>query len=726
MLMKLLTYLSFLLFFATSFTLVAQENKTSSIQVLIVDEDRIPIEKVRVLIDGNRLISDAHGAASFKFNGEVTDIEYIDAFKKHFKIKNWNYDTFSKRIIIEMESQNHFIKGELLVEHNIPFEGAKIRLKNDLSLKTVRSNELGFFRVVVPDGFSVNDILNKPELIVNDFEIALTSIHVDKGRKFITIRTVKADISKKNGKTVLVLNQNQKAIPNLGIRIGGQNYRTDGSGKIKINTISIDNKDVLIQGYVIDNMKFSKTTVSLIVRKQDADDDLIEDALEQNNDSSENTSKNQSKLASTEHNISDTSSLSQDFEYVFNQLEIRKQLLFEKNLTLRREINKIAAKLEKKAGNLDEEEKQDLEEYLNKLEDALIENEISYEKTQAQTHQVIDHIQRDLLKIEEEKEFIEFEFHIFIIIAVILLVLIVIAWSIARRIHKQNLELEKTKKELEKKINEINAQKEQMQELNILVSSKNKKITDSIRYAKTIQEAILPNPFRINEAFDQYFIMYRPKDIVSGDFYWFYHTEGKTFIATIDCTGHGVSGGFMSMIGNALLNEIVSKQKIFEPAKILEKLNQQIRIALKQEQKGNDDGMDVCLCLIEKQDQTSSKLTFTGAKRPLYYIRQKNHVTETLKGDIKSVGGKQYKNRSFTEQELILHKGDMIYLSSDGLADQNNITKRKFGSTRLKEMLSQNAYLPMLEQKKILEVALEQHQKGTEQRDDITLIGVKV
>ena len=265
-----------------------------------------------------------------------------------------------------------------------------------------------------------------------------------------------------------------------------------------------------------------------------------------------------------------------------------------------------------------------------------------------------------------------------------------------------------------------------IQNNNNSIKEKNKLITDSIRYAKTIQEAILPAPRRIEETFNDYFIIYKPKDIVSGDFYWFYRDENKVFIATIDCTGHGVSGGFMSMIGNALLSEIISKQKIVEPAQILEKLNEQIKIALKQDEKGNDDGMDVCLCLIDKENEKFSKLTFSGAKRPLYYIKQGSQIIETLKGDTKSVGGKQYKNRSFTEQELILYKGDMIYLTSDGLADQNDINKRKFGSTRLKEILSKNAYLSMGEQKGLLEKALEKHQEGTEQRDDITIVGAKI
>jgi len=260
------------------------------------------------------------------------------------------------------------------------------------------------------------------------------------------------------------------------------------------------------------------------------------------------------------------------------------------------------------------------------------------------------------------------------------------------------------------------------------IEDKNKNITASIRYAKTIQQAILPSDKELQESLHEYFTIYKPKDIVSGDFYWFVHKpdQNRKFLAAVDCTGHGVPGAFMSMIGHSLLDEIVNADQIYEPARILENLNIRVREALKQDEKVNDDGMDVCLCMMESIDNNAVKVTFTGAKRPLYYMTQTSEKLVALKGDLKSVGGLSLRQRHFTNKEILLRKGDTIYLTSDGLIDQSGINKRKFGTLRLIKLLEENAHLPMQKQKAVLEEELQKHQQNTEQRDDIMVIGVRV
>jgi len=260
------------------------------------------------------------------------------------------------------------------------------------------------------------------------------------------------------------------------------------------------------------------------------------------------------------------------------------------------------------------------------------------------------------------------------------------------------------------------------------IEDKNKNITASIRYAKTIQQAILPSDKELQESLHDYFTIYKPKDIVSGDFYWLVHKpdQNRKFLAAVDCTGHGVPGAFMSMIGHSLLDEIVNADQIYEPARILENLNIRVREALKQDEKVNDDGMDVCLCMMENIDNDVVKVTFTGAKRPLYYMTQTAEKLVALKGDLKSVGGLSLRQRPFTNKEILLRKGDTIYLTSDGLIDQSGINKRKFGTLRLIKLLEENAHLPMAEQKTVLEDELQKHQQNTEQRDDIMVIGVRV
>jgi serine phosphatase RsbU (regulator of sigma subunit)/tetratricopeptide (TPR) repeat protein len=271
-----------------------------------------------------------------------------------------------------------------------------------------------------------------------------------------------------------------------------------------------------------------------------------------------------------------------------------------------------------------------------------------------------------------------------------------------------------------------------------IIQTKNKHITDSIRYAQTIQKAILPSTQKMNEVLPDHFVLYYPKDIVSGDFFWFLHIpaeklpatetvrKDKTYIATVDCTGHGVPGAFMSMIGNSLLNDIVTQMQAYEPAEILELLHTSVVTQLRQHENENDDGMDVCLCLIEEEDDDNVRVTYTGAKRPLYYVAAGTGRLRELKGTNKNIGGVAKKYRSFSNETVVLPHGSMLYLSTDGLPDQHNRDNDKIGSLRFKYVLQENHTLSLNEQKEALASLLFKHQNGVPQRDDITVVGVKV
>ncbi|KXX67192.1 hypothetical protein AVL50_27785 [Flammeovirga sp. SJP92] len=262
------------------------------------------------------------------------------------------------------------------------------------------------------------------------------------------------------------------------------------------------------------------------------------------------------------------------------------------------------------------------------------------------------------------------------------------------------------------------------------LSEKNKSITDSMRYAKTIQNAILPSESLLKENFNEHFILYRSKDIVSGDFYWFKRKEVNgtvmKFIAVVDCTGHGVPGAFMSMIGNALLNDIVNVKGITDTVEILNALNVGVKESLQQENSMNDDGMDVALIAM-KEEKDGVHIQFSGAKRPIFVYTQKKKELEVIQGDIKSIGYSSRKNKEFTDHHLVLQKDDIIYLSTDGYVDQNNANREKIGSLKLKDIIASNASKTMAEQEEALEEILDQHIVGEiEQRDDITVMGVKV
>ncbi|MCK4766428.1 MAG: response regulator [Candidatus Aminicenantes bacterium] len=268
------------------------------------------------------------------------------------------------------------------------------------------------------------------------------------------------------------------------------------------------------------------------------------------------------------------------------------------------------------------------------------------------------------------------------------------------------------------------------------LKEKNEQITASIYYAERIQGAILPLHERIDSALAENFIIFKPKDIVSGDFYWFEQFTGKIVIAVVDCTGHGVPGAFMSMIGSTLLNKIVIEQKVLDPAQILERLDIEVRKVLKQDQTNSEvnEGMDVCLCLIEKE---KSRLTFAGAMRPLYIMREQTSNGQSgveedsklieIKGDMWSIGGKQRKKESkFTNKEIAFSPGDMIYLTSDGYMHQNNSENKKIGSSGFKNILEDIAGLEIDKQKGIILKKLAEHQGEENQRDDILLIGVRL
>ena len=280
---------------------------------------------------------------------------------------------------------------------------------------------------------------------------------------------------------------------------------------------------------------------------------------------------------------------------------------------------------------------------------------------------------------------------------------------------------------------QINHQNIQIQQQKNALQLQNTKLNDSLTYAENIQEAILPVRNQLRDIFDA-FIIYQPKDIVSGDFYWFTQMEAQehhppiTFLAVVDCTGHGVPGAFMSMIGNRLFNEIISEKRIFDPAEILDHLNHSIVKALKQERTDNTDGMDVCLISMEHTDVPKRKISFAGAKRPLFYYSQDQGTIKKIKGDRYSIGGinKNKKQKQFTTQQLTLAKGDILYLTTDGIFDQINDNGKRFTTHRFISSLQHSINQSMEEQGKRLEEEWKYFKGKSEQRDDLTVLGAKI
>jgi len=289
-----------------------------------------------------------------------------------------------------------------------------------------------------------------------------------------------------------------------------------------------------------------------------------------------------------------------------------------------------------------------------------------------------------------------------------------------------NEELQSLNEEINSTNEELNATLEALSENKRSLEITNAKMNDSVRYAQTIQTAILPYAERLSKYFHDYFIIYQPKDIVSGDFYWLSELNGKVYFAVADCTGHGVPGAFMSMIGAAALDALVDRDEISDPAQILEGLDAIIRRSLKQAESQNEDGMDIALCVIEQQGN-EWHIAFAGAHRPLRYIRASDEKLIEIKGTKRNIGGYKIRDkRPFEVHRIILAKGDCLYLNSDGMADQNNAQNENFGTLRVKALLEKVGVLDAKEQKETILAEFAKHQGREEQRDDITMIGVRI
>ncbi|MEN8122661.1 MAG: SpoIIE family protein phosphatase [Bacteroidota bacterium] len=285
------------------------------------------------------------------------------------------------------------------------------------------------------------------------------------------------------------------------------------------------------------------------------------------------------------------------------------------------------------------------------------------------------------------------------------------------KIRLQKAEIEKTNIELEK-------QKNIAEEQHTKIAHQNKEITDSIQYARRIQHATLPKSEISKAIIDDHFILFMPRDIVSGDFYWYHEFDECVVITAVDCTGHGIPGAFMSMIGITFLNEIVVEKGIHDAGKILDELRKKVIHALGQKRiaGSTSDGMDMALCVIEK---STKKMKYAGAFNPLICIRNEELIE--IKGSRMPIGIYGRMSENFETHSLQLENNDSIYLFSDGYTDQFGGSKgRKFLSKNFRHLLQKISNLPMEEQKQVLRITLKDWQGEMSQVDDILIIGFKV
>ncbi len=306
------------------------------------------------------------------------------------------------------------------------------------------------------------------------------------------------------------------------------------------------------------------------------------------------------------------------------------------------------------------------------------------------------------------------------IVAVSLLLLILIVFALWAFFQRQRAyrTMQKQKQEIESANDTLRVQHQHLQ--------------DGINYAHTIQQAILPKFNEIAQGIPNFFVIFKPRATVSGDFYWYHRMPpagGKPeriFLAVVDCTGHGVPGGFMSMIGYSQLNMLIKEKDLENPQQILTQLHINIREALHQAENRNKDGMEIALCRLQPLGNGTRKLVFASAHLSVVHWQKNSGNIQFYKGDIARIGGDFATSHSFKNWEITVRKGDRIYLFTDGLVDQCNPERRRFGKANIQQMIQESSLFSLETQKAYIEETLQDFQQTAEQRDDITCFAFEI
>ncbi len=373
----------------------------------------------------------------------------------------------------------------------------------------------------------------------------------------------------------------------------------------------------------------------------------------------------------------------------------------------------------------------------NHLKDTVLGIETKKQLAELQTKYDTEKKEQENLRLQIENELqeqtIQKQLYAGVLVAVALLLAAILAIVFFKGRQKQknaNLLLAQKNEEIEAQRDEIESQRDLVTNQRDQLAEQKEAITKSIEYASQIQNALLPPDDFIKYIFPKYFILFKPRDIVSGDFYWVSLKNNKTIFAVADCTGHGVPGALMSMLGGVLLNEVVNKIEVLQANEILDEFKEQVIMSLRQS--GQEDeakvGIDIALCIL---DTKNNELQFSGANNPLYLIRD-SEVNEIIP-DWMTVGIGFEAGKSFTNHIIKIQKGDTIYLFSDGYADQSGGPMgKKFKYNQFKQLLLNIQDKIMLDQKKILEHTIEDWMNNTDkygnsykQVDDILVMGLR-
>ncbi|TAH19372.1 MAG: hypothetical protein EAZ08_09385 [Cytophagales bacterium] len=643
------------------------------------------VGNVKVKIDGKSVVSTEHGVFQVYIKKD-TQPQTVTATKDGLLVKEWKYDAQKHTISIIMQSQKNLLRGELLNKFNDAVESAYVSIKGINDGKPSKTDYYGKFAIALPDGYKAN------------------------------VQTP---------------------------------FFVDG--------LPVDSKTI----------SFKDDFMFVILRKPQAPKEVKEESSEPKKEEKitqtvTNDTKNKEKNSKQKNQT-------QDWDYekavkqLFSDIENQRVMISESGEKVREDLSRITEKVKIKGSSAD---RTAIRNEMISLEMQLSENNKVYNESQQKTNEVIEKLKMELIErdslnsltqekleeVTEEKREVEERFQRDILIAsaliIFLLTLAIVFYFVGKRIKKQNHQISLQSQELTHAYQEIKVkngtletqksvlenQKSVLESQKVIIEKKNLNITASINYAQRIQRAMLPRPQDIQSFLPESFLLFKPKEIVSGDFYWIAEQEDeygakKVIIAAIDCTGHGVPGAFMSMVGDGLLNQIVKLQEITSPELILKELDKGIRDSLNQEETENKDGMDIAICVIDK---TNRKLEFAGAKNPLIYI-QGGELNEIV-GDKLHIGGYQakrekenFQKKNFTKHTIDTYQTTTCYIFSDGYEDQfGGEENKKFSKRQLYKVLLENHKASLPEQRVILEDTMTKWLGSNSQIDDILVIGFQI
>ncbi len=548
------------------------------------------------------------------------------------------------------------------------------------------------------------DIITKPILLISDNSDRLIYVMLN----FVNLENkVSFELNKDN-----ILGQNLTILPKLLI-LGGTEL--DMKELYKIKEMELQKEKELVKQQ---ELKLSEQQKLIIKQQEEIEKQVF--LIEKRRKSID------SLMSEFEKQKNILSSQNENLERLQEEIILQQTILKQKLAVL--DVQKDSIELQKAKIY---EQKQLMAENFNRLE--TLNQEIEQRETQIEEQKEVMSGMEGTIK--SQKRFIGL---LIVIVALIIFIVIYVYRNFKQKkrlseaLSLKNAQIEAQSDELKTANHELTAQRDQLREKNEKIETQNEYITDSIKYATRIQFAVLPSKKELNKFFET-FILFKPKDIVSGDFYWYLNVASKNnepekvFFAVVDCTGHGVPGALMSMIGNRLLSEIVAEEKIYNPADILKYINFNIVKLLSIDNEIFSDGMDAAICLIEKNGE-SYKATFSGAKRPLAVYNSETKKIDRYKGTNRSVGGytKIKHDENFENLYFDLKKDDMIYMFTDGFIDQNNSSRKRYGTENFLNLLSKIAHSDVKIQHEILEKELKSWQGSEQQRDDITVMGIKL